>query len=301
MLAVAIGFFDGVHLGHRRILNGSDVAVTFSNHPLTVLNAAKAPRMIMSFEDRVAAIRACGVKDVVTLDFTPELASRSPEEFLAFLHTCLPSSSSFSYRCGANWRFGRYGAGSPNWLREHGIGVQVVESAEYEGETVSSTRIRECLLRGEIAAANAMMGRRYRVTGNVERGKGEGRKLGYPTVNLSVRASLLPLGVYQVELAGRRAIANFGLAPTFEDHAWKEPVLEVHLLEQIEVSGRNRCQISTESEVPSFTTASSPRFTVPSPGDRFSVEFVKFIRPERKFSSRYELQSQIAADIGDLV
>ena len=89
MTVVAIGFFDGVHLGHRQILEGAEIAVTFRNHPLTVLNAAKAPRLIMSYEDRVAAIKACGVREVVALDFTPAVASQSPEEFLSYLQLLL--------------------------------------------------------------------------------------------------------------------------------------------------------------------------------------------------------------------
>ena len=132
MSVVAIGFFDGVHLGHQKILKGADVAVTFRDHPLQVLNAAKAPRLIMSCEERVAAIRACGVREVVVLDFTPALASQSPEEFLSILRLQLHTST-FTIRCGANWRFGRNGAGNPRWLREHGIEVQVVEAAEYDG------------------------------------------------------------------------------------------------------------------------------------------------------------------------
>ena len=293
MSVVAIGFFDGVHRGHQRILEGADLAVTFRNHPLTVLNAAKAPRLVMGFEDRVAAIRSCGVRDVRAFDFTTELAAQSPEEFLSFLQLQLHTST-FSLRCGANWRFGRDGEGSPDWLRVHGFSVEVVPSVEYDGGIISSTRIRDCLVRGEIAAANAMLGRRYRVTGEVVRGKGEGRRLGYPTVNVSLAPHppspvshspfliphspflTLPLGVYQVELCGRRAIANYGLAPTFGDRAWKTPVLEVHLLDGAADSSADI-------------------------GPAVRVEFLRFIRPERRFGSVEELKAQIAADIADLV
>ena len=284
MTVVAIGFFDGVHLGHRQILEGAEIAVTFRNHPLTVLNAAKAPRLIMSYEDRVAAIKACGVREVVALDFTTAVASQSPEEFLSFLQL---HTSTFSLRCGANWRFGKGGVGNPDWLREHGVAVEVVAAVDHEGLPISSTRIRECLHRGEIAAANAMLGRRFRVIGSVVEGKGEGRKLGYPTINLSFdhpplstsTSSLhLPLGVYQVAVGGHRAVANYGYAPTFGERAWKEPVLEVHFLDKID-------------DFPMSTSSL----------DLMSVDFVKFIRPERKFASLAELQAQIAADIADSV
>ena len=305
MPVIAIGFFDGVHLGHQRILKGADTAVTFRNHPLSVLNAAKAPRLIMSFEDRVAAIRACGVRDVLALDFTPELAVLSPEDFLAryVWRGAAPADgrdnnrgcgipSAPTIRCGANWRFGKGGAGTPEWLRAHGVAVEVATSVEYDGGIVSSTRIRDSLVRGEIAAANAMMGRCYRLAGAVVKGKGEGRKLGYPTVNVSLSpqsptavshssssippSSLLslPLGVYQVSVGSRRAIANYGFAPTFGDQAWREPVLEIHFLDPVAAS------VLPEELGPLVT-----------------VDFVKFIRPERKFASLAELKAQIAADI----
>jgi len=293
MSVVAIGFFDGVHLGHQKILRGADVAVTFRNHPLTVLNAAKAPRLIMSPEDRVAAIKSCGVKDVLVFDFTSELAAFTPDAFIKNLlrdlrETSVSSCSAggLSLRCGSNWRFGKNAAGTPDWLREHGISVEVVEAVEYEGEPISSTRIRECLSRGEIAAANAMMGRRLKVEGRRLKGKGEGVKLGYPTINLlllspttsqllpnsSQTSQLFPLGVYQVEVEGCRAIANYGLAPTFGEQAWKAPVLEVHLLDMAREGA----------------------------SDTMSAEFVKFIRAERKFVSTEELKKQIAEDIASI-
>ena len=268
---LAVGFFDGVHLGHQAILRSADAALTFRNHPLTVLAPEKAPRLIMSVEERVAAIKACGVKDVTLLDFTRALAEMPAEEFVAsFLKR---SGDRFPVlRCGANWRFGRGGEGNAEFLRGLGIEVTVVPYAAYKGERVSSSRIRRCLENGEIEDANAMMGRGYEVRGTREEGKGLGRQIGYPTINfrLDDLNLKLPCGVYEIELDGVKGVANYGFAPTMGDQSWKEPILEVHLL------------------------ASSPSSFIPHPSSLIS--FVRFIRPEKKFDSIEDLKRQIAAD-----
>ena len=135
--SVAVGFFDGVHLGHQSILKGAEAALTFRNHPLAVLSPDRAPRLLMDVGERLAAIRACGLKEIVALDFTTEFARLSPEEFLATAGI----SRETKIRCGANWRFGRGGTADATWLREHGYSVEVVSAVEYRGESVSSTRI----------------------------------------------------------------------------------------------------------------------------------------------------------------
>ena len=278
MKGLAVGFFDGVHLGHQEILRGASAALTFRNHPLTVLAPEKAPRLIMTPEERVAAIRACGVEKVTVLDFTPELAALSPEDFIArHLSSLIPHPSSPiphppSLICGANWRFGKGGAGDADFLRRRGIVVEVVPYAVYNGEPISSSRIRACLERGEIEDANAMMGRRYEVRGMREEGKGLGRELGFPTVNfhlVDVRLNLLH-GVYEVITEGLHGVANYGLAPTMGDQAWRQPVLEVH-----------------------FPSA-HPSSLIPHPSSLIS--FVRFIRPEKKFETIDDLKRQIAAD-----
>ena len=272
--SLAIGFFDGVHLGHQAILKGADAALTFRNHPLTVLAPEKAPRLLMSCEERVAAIKACGVKDVTVLDFTRELAEMPAEEFLARHLMSFVSRLKSSVRCGANWRFGAGGTGDAAFLRAHGIEVEVVPYAEFKDERISSSRIRRCLENGEIEDANAMLGRRYEVRGIREEGKGLGRQIGYPTVNLKLETlSLkLPLGVYEVEVEGLRGIANYGFAPTMGGKAWKTPVMEVHLLGE----GAEDVRLETV--------------------DGVSVTLARFIRPEKKFDSIDDLKGQIAAD-----
>ena len=282
MSSLAVGFFDGVHLGHQAILKGADAALTFRNHPLTILAPERAPRLIMSCEERVAAIKACGVKDVTVVDFTPELAEMPAEEFVdSFLKR---KGFRFStVRCGANWRFGAGGAGDAAFLRERGFGVEVVLYAEYKGEAISSSRIRAALERGEIEDANAMLGRTFQVSGFRFQGKGLGEKIGYPTVNLRILECesrecgessriVLRRGVYEVEVGGLRGIANYGIAPTMGDKAWKAPVLEIHFPD----AGVEDLRHKT--------------------GDATAVSLMRFIRSERRFDSVADLQRQIAAD-----
>ena len=271
---LAVGFFDGVHLGHQAILKGADAALTFRNHPLTVLAPEKAPRLIMSVDERVAAIKACGVGEVTVLDFAPELAEMSADEFVReYFLAAKGRKGAQRICCGENWRFGKGGEGNAEWLRAKGIDVVVAPYVEYRGERVSSSRIRRCLENGEIEDANAMLGRRFQVSGFRFQGKGLGKEIGYPTINLELSTLNLelPFGVYEVEVEGRRAIANYGLAPTMGDRAWLVPTMEIHYL---------HCSTST----PDFDSKSS------------SVDFVRFIRPEKKFDSVEDLKRQIAAD-----
>ena len=274
--SLAIGFFDGVHLGHQAILGGATAALTFRNHPLSVLAPDRAPRLIMSVEDRVAAIKSYGVKEVTVLEFTRELAEMPPMDFVAMLAQrfggVLPA-----IRCGGNWRFGRGGVGGAEFLRGVGAQVHVASYAEYGGERISSTRVRCSLEAGEIEDANAMMGRRFKLRGERIGGKGLGRTIGYPTVNLNVCVAdggrvRLPLGVYAVESCGAMGVANLGIAPTMGENAWQNPVLEVHFL-----SGGTSCSLDEALAAD-------------------EVEFVRYIRPERKFGSVDELKKQIADD-----
>ncbi len=268
METVAVGFFDGVHVGHQAILRGASRVVTFRNHPLSVLCPARAPRLIMSADERLAALRAqAGVREVVALDFTPAFAALPPDEFArAFL-------GSARVQCGENWTFGAKGVGNAALLRALGYEVNVVAPVLFDGARVSSTRIRATLEQGLIKEAVAMLGHDFRVTGTRFAGKGEGRRLGFPTVNVRpTHLELkLPRGVYVVAVDGHRALANYGVAPTFDDRAWASPVFEVHF---------------------PFSDASflDGRETV-------AVELLTFIRPERIFPSVDDLKAQISRDV----
>lgn len=271
-MTVAVGFFDGVHLGHQSILKDADIALTFRNHPMSVLAPERAPRLLTDFASRSAAIKACGVKEVRAFDFTSAFARLSPDEFLSEAKL-VPGTR---IRCGANWRFGRGGAGDAEYLRSRGFNVEVVPFVSHKGDKVSSTRIRAALENGEVEDANAMLGRPYLMRGTIFGGKGEGSKIGYPTLNLKPCGGgvKLPLGVYAVEVDGHRAVANYGLAPTFCERSWEDPVMEVHYLDGSFARSQS-CAASTSGE---------------------GVSLLRFIRPERKFDSVEELKSQIAKD-----
>ena len=266
---LAVGFFDGVHAGHRRILAGADAVLTFANHPLSGIRGRTPPPLLMAAGDRLALLASAWTKSprkVDALEFTEEFAAMPPGDFASFLKRRYPRLERI--HCGPNWRFGAGGAGTPPMLRAAGIPVKICRYAKYKGEAVSSTRIREALSRGEVEDANAMLGRPFSVSGPVLRGKGEGRALGAPTINI---ATGFPLrrGVYAVETPLWAGVANFGTAPTMGSRAWREPVLEVHLLEE----------------------------AVPPAAASLSVSFVKFVREETAFASKTALRERIAADI----
>ena len=266
---VAAGFFDGVHLGHRKILEGADAALTFKNHPSSILRPDAEPTLLMTFAEKEEVIKSCGVKKVIALDFTRELASESPEKFIEFL-------SSFSkIRCGADWRFGKGAKGNAEFLRARGFDVEVVQYAEFQGERISSTRIRSALKKGDLESANAMLGRNWSVLGEIVTGKGVGRELGYPTVNLKILNTPpeLPAGVFEVLAFGVKAIANWGYAPTMGDAAWKEKTLEIHFKGD---SPKVLDDIANLRQV--------------------KIEFTRFIRQERKFATLEDLKRQIKED-----
>ena len=277
---VAVGFFDGVHVAHRELLSQAAAAFTFRNHPLTVLDPDRAPSLILSAADRLARLSGCGLDEVVAVDFTRDLADTAPEEFAASL---LVLAAKFTpvgaprVLCGPNWRFGRGGVGDAALLRRLGAEVVEVPFVEYRGEAISSTRIREAVERGEMEDAAAMLGRPFEAGGEVFLGKGEGRRLGFPTVNVrpdcgdgAERRVTPPRGVYAVDFGSARAVANYGVAPTWGGAAWKEPVWELHV-----VGGAA---------------------AMPGPGERAAFALRRFIRPEREFASAEELCEQIEKD-----
>lgn len=271
--SVAVGFFDGVHLGHQAILSKAESALTFSSHPLEVLRPEKAPRLIMSKDERLAAIG----KPTTVLEFTRELASMSAEEFA---EKYFKGKKVYS---GANWTFGKGGVGNVDWLKAHGYEAEIVPYATYLDEPISSTRVRAALLAGDVKGAAEMMGRPYQVKGQAFKGKGKGKEIGFPTINLKPSKPMaLKTGVYKVQVSAistphsalstlhsALAIANFGYAPTFAADQWPEPTLEVHLL--------------------------SP-FPQPVP-PTCEIKFIDFIREEKKFASVEELVAQIKDDI----
>ena len=271
---LAVGFFDGVHLGHRRILARADAALTFRNHPTTIFAPERAPRLLMTPDARLRAIASALRSDggVRALDFTPALAGQEPAAFADWLRTAYPDLDTLL--CGPNWTFGARGAGDADFLRSRGFRVETVPFAELDGQPVSSTRIRAALAAGDLARATDLLGRPWRAAGTVASGKGLGRALGFPTLNVRLAEGLVspPFGVYAVDTGFGRGVANWGLAPTMGAQAWTAPVLEIHLL------------------------GTAPD-ALPGPGDAVAADLRAFLRPERTFPSRADLQAQIARDV----
>ena len=269
---LAVGFFDGVHLGHRRILARADAALTFRNHPTTIFAPERVPPLLMTPAARLRAVASALRSDggVRALDFTPELAAQAPAAFADWLRAEYPRLDTLL--CGPNWTFGARGAGDAAFLRARGFRVETVPFAEQDGLPVSSTRVRAALAAGDVALATKLLGRPWRVDGTAVPGKGLGRAIGFPTLNLRLADGLVrpPFGVYAVDTDFGRGVANWGLAPTMRDRAWPSPVLEVHLL----------------GAAPAADGAGA-----------VAVDLLAFLRPERTFPSLAELQAQIARDV----
>ena len=274
----ALGFFDGVHRGHRRVIESATTpgalrgVLTFAEHPLALLAPDRQPRLITPLpEQKHALLAALGVDVLLEIPFTRELAALEPRAFLDALRL---SCSISGISVGRNWRFGRGGAGDAAFVEaycaEHGLDACVQDMAELQGERICSSRIRELLQAGDLPRAVEMLGHAFTIAGVVEPGQRLARQLGFPTANVTVhpQAVLPPAGVYEVAVGACRGIANLGLRPTIAEEQ-KVVRLETHLLNwQGDLYGRF-----------------------------LQVELRRFLRPERRFASVDELRAQIAADV----
>lgn len=284
-LHLAIGMFDGVHLGHRAVIDaaiqsarragGLAGVLTFWPHPSALFRPEQRTRLINGPATKARLLAAAGVDFVVTQQFTPEFAAIDAEAFLPYLKQRLPRLT--TVYVGENWRFGRDRRGDIGMLvaesRKHGLTVVSAQRINHDGEPISSTRIRACLEAGQIEEANALLGYTYFAEGVVTPGKGLGKDLGYPTLNVVWEPELQPrYGVYAVQVSGPKAkgryagVANYGLRPTVEQST--QPKVEVHMLGPCPFAG----------------------------GDAVQIEWLRFQRPEIRFASVEELTAQIGKD-----
>ena len=281
---LAIGMFDGVHLGHQSVIaaavhsarrsDGLAGVLTFWPHPSALFRPENPTPLLMPPAMKRRVLAQLGLDFVIEQNFSREFAGIDAREFVPHLRRCLPALSAICV--GENWRFGRGRAGDVPLLLEEagraGLGVFSAPRLNHNGAPVSSSRIRELLAAGAIGEANRLLGYSYFAEGVVERGRQLARTLGFPTLNLAWRPELKPrFGVYAVEVptTGKHplpGVANYGLRPTVESagEAW----LEVHLLEPTSLVY----------------------------GDKMTVNWLHFIRPESKFGGVEELRRQIAAD-----
>lgn len=280
---IALGTFDGLHLGHTDVINtakdyaersGLKLAVfTFSNHPLALIRPDLVPVRIISAEEKIKLLESFGVDYLINIPFTEDFAALSPDEFLDRL-------ACFNYRClvvGENFTYGFLGSGKTETLersgRKNGFDVIVRPLVKMNGNVVSSTGIRNLIQAGHIEYANRMLGRAYAITGKIVHGEQRGRKLGFPTANIELLHGEMAVpapGVYAVTASIEGSIyegmGNIGNNPTFNDveHAR----LEVNLF---------NCSRDLY-------------------GKTMSVQFHKYIRAEKKFSGVEELCRKIEED-----
>lgn len=281
-LHLAVGMFDGVHLGHRAVIapavaaarasGGRSAVLTFRPHPSRLFRPDDPTRLIFDTATQAERIGGLGVDALIVHPFTREFAAIPAEAFLPWLRQRLPSLASI--HVGDNWRFGAGRQGDVATLKAAsttaGVTAFCAPPVCVGGEPVTSTRIRRLLVEGEIDRANALLGSSYAMSGSVVPGRKLGRTIGFPTLNLPWDPELRPrFGVYRVNLnpGGVRGIANYGVRPTVE--AAGSPLLEIHVL--------GECAWG--------------------PGDRIAAEWKQFLRPEMRFPSLAELKAQIACDI----
>lgn len=189
--SVAIGIFDGVHAGHQQILkeasrHGRVVALTFYPHPTSIFAPERTPSALVSLEDRIALLEENGAAEVVVIEFTKEFAGKSPDEFIE--EVLVKQLHATHVTVGSNFTFGHKAAGNVEYLKEHanGFGVSAVNLEENRGSAISSTRIRNLVIDGDIERANELLTRNYYLTGSVVHGEARGRTIGYPTANLGL-------------------------------------------------------------------------------------------------------------------
>lgn len=281
---IALGMFDGVHLGHQhvvrqavldsRALGARAVVVTFHPHPLSVVLPERAPRLLQTLPQRLRALAAQGVDATLPIGFTPELATVDGATFIRTLATGLGRIRSITV--GQGFHFGNKRSGNVPLLRtlgrELGYATHAAAPIHIGAERVSSTRIRSALREGRLGHVAELLGRPYALAGTVIVGRQLGRQLGFPTANIDVpELEIPPSGVYAARVrlgnVDHQAVLNLGVRPTVDTQATL-PRLEVHLLD----------------------------FSGDLYGQELEVEFVRHLRPERKFPSLAALREQIARD-----
>jgi riboflavin kinase/FMN adenylyltransferase len=284
-LFLAIGVFDGVHRGHQAVIStstrhahsadGTPVVVTFDPHPAKILRPNDAPHLLTATQHKIALIRALGVGHLLIIKFDKDFANTAPEKFVEQLVT---NSKPLREICvGHEWSFGKNRAGNLDLLKTLGarfdfdvIGIPPVRA---NGAVVSSTAIRQAIEAGKFDKAAEMLGREYTILGTVTGGEKLGKKIGFPTANLSAHSEQFPPnGVYFAEawLDGvlLHGVVNLGIRPTVSSGK-PERILEIHLLD----------------------------FDRDIYGKDLEIRFVRYLRPEKKFESVDALVRQIDVDV----
>jgi len=265
---VAVGEFDGVHLGHREVIRGSDTVLTFEPHPRAVLSPDAAPKLLTTLEQKADLVAEIGVEELVVLPFDDEFARREPRTFVD--DVLVGALGAERVAVGENFRFGHRALGDPALLRTDGrFELREVALVEIEGEIISSSRIRGLVSAGEVDHAAVFLGHPFELRGPVVHGEKRGRDLGFPTANLVPDdAYACPgHGVYAAFVDGRPAAVNVGVRPTFETGLGL--LVEAHV-------------IDWEGDLY---------------GTELRLEFVARLRGERRFESPEALAAQMERDV----
>lgn len=279
---LALGFFDGLHLGHQRVILGgtpphiptATAVLTFREHPLSILHPEKHPALITGLPHKLRVLERWNIGITIALPFNSTRSQQEPVDFLAELSSAFPSLQTLSV--GPNWRFGKNRSGDVEmlaaWCTKQSITLDNPTPVLYEGERISSSRIRTAIQSGKLSDASAMLGRPFTILGKVKTGEGRGHDLGFPTANLATEDECLPPdGVY----AGRAILSdgtphlaaiNLGTCPTF---GGKNRNIEAHL----------------------------PKFSGQLLGQEIDLEFHRYLRPEKKFPDARALSDQIQKDV----
>lgn len=287
-LHLAIGVFDGVHLGHKAVIDpvlassreegGDAVVVTFDPHPAKVLSNREMPLLLTSTFHKIRIFaEKLGVKNVLVVAFDEDFAAQTGAEFIESLIAASPPGDLARISVGKGWQFGKGRDGNlallENLGEKHNFEVLGAETVQFGGVNVSSTRIRDAIAGGDFELAHHFLGREYSVLGTVIEGKKLGREFGFPTANLDIHSEQLPpSGVYAIRAKGAGdswvGVANLGFRPTLEGGK-NDLLLEVHLF-------------GLEHEIY---------------GEELEVEFASYLRGEEKFDGVDALKEQIAKDI----
>src|SRR5437764_7601014 len=213
---VAVGEFDGVHLGHREVIRGNDTVLTFEPHPLRVVRPEAAPKLLTSLEAKSELIAQLGVDELVVIPFDESFAHQSPQEFID--HVLVERLQATHVSVGENFRFGHGAAGDTEMLEaDPRFQTRVVPLVEVEGEVVSSSHIRGLVSAGEVELATRFLGAPFQIRGEVVTGDRRGRTLGFPTANIVPDEALIcpGPGVYVARADGACAAVNVGVRRTF--------------------------------------------------------------------------------------
>jgi riboflavin kinase/FMN adenylyltransferase len=265
---VAVGTFDGVHLGHRAVIDSSDTVLTFEPHPVSVIAAGREPKLLTTLDRKVELIAELGVEELVVLPFDRAFAQRSAQDFVDSVLVDALGATRVSV--GENFRFGHKAQGDPGLLRaDDRFETNVSPLLEVDGEIVSSSHIRGLVLGGAVEYADELLGRPFQFAGEVLHGDKRGRELGFPTANLVPREGYVVPGhgVYAALANGVPAAVNIGVRPMFE--TGRGELIEAYL-------------IDWEGDLY---------------GQELRIDFLKRLRGERRFASVDALVEQMSRDV----